>query len=201
VSIDTLITFAALVVMGLAVVAFLIARWLLGMAGDMAKVARRQFARRAVDALFVVIGFKWLQGRTQPAPRPRPPVLQGDEIYRACPLSRWQGDAAACRWCNRMLPQRAGKWCTARCRIDAEQNHIYNLARDAALTRDGHRCTWPGCAVEATYERAIETNHIELARGRHDQPGCIHHLDNLESLCGPHHDEVTAGQRAQGWAS
>lgn len=202
-SLDTLATFAVLALGAVLVVAFLLLRWAWSIGTDMARVARRQFARRAVDALFITLGFKWLQGqsRSHPAPPPRPTVLQGDQIYRACPLSRWQGDPKACRWCNRMLPQRATRWCTAQCRITAETNHIYSEARDAALQRDGHRCTRPGCGAGATFDRAVETNHIELARGRHNQPGCIHHLSNLESLCGRHHDEVTAAQRARGWAS
>jgi hypothetical protein len=156
--------------------------------------------RRAIDALLAVVLFRWLRNR-QPTPRPRPAVLTGDDIYRACPLSTWQGDPMACRWCNRLLPARATRWCAAQCRITATTNHDYRLAHDAALARDGFRCTRPGCGATATLDRAIETNHIELARGRHDQPGCIHHLENLESLCGRHHDEVTAGQRARGWAS
>jgi hypothetical protein len=167
------------------------------------KVARRTTNRlidRAVDAVLFVLLFRWLRNRP-PTTRPRPAVLTGDDVYRACPLSRWQGDPMACRWCNGMLPARADRWCNARCRIAAEQNHVYRLARDAALERDGHACTRPGCGAVATLDRAIETNHIELARGRHNQPGCIHHLANLESLCGRHHDEVTAGQRARGWVS
>jgi hypothetical protein len=167
------------------------------------KVAHRvgnRLVDRAVDAVLFVLLFRWLRNR-QPAPRPRPAVLTGDDIYLACPMSRWQGDPMACRWCNGLLPPRATRWCTAQCRIVATTNHDYRLAHDAALERDHHTCTRAGCGATASFDRAIETNHIELARGRHDQPGCIHHLSNLESLCGRHHDEVTAGQRARGWAS
>jgi len=160
----------------------------------------RRLTRRVVAALAFVVFGRWLHGRGQRRPV-RPPALEGDDIYRACPLSAWTGDPAACRWCNGLLPERATRWCTARCRIRAEQNHVYRLARDAALERDGHRCTRRRCGAGSNLDRAVETNHIVLARGRHDQPGCIHHLDNLESLCGYHHDEVTAGQRARGWAS
>jgi hypothetical protein len=168
------------------------------------KVVRRASSRlidRAVDAVLFVLLFRWLDGRKRQQARPRPAVLTGDDIYLGCPLSRWQGDPMACRWCNGLLPARATRWCAARCRITATTNHDYRLAHDAALERDRFTCTRAGCGATASFDRAIETNHIELARGRHDQPGCIHHLSNLESLCGRHHDEVTAGQRARGWAS
>lgn len=187
-----------LIAVGSAGIGCLVARSLFRYLRRASRRAVHHLERRAIDAILGVLLFRWLRN-WQPAARPRPLVLTGDDIYRACPLSRWQGDPKACRWCNRLLPQRARRWCTAQCRIVAETNHVYSEARDAALQRDGHRCT--RCGAGPTFDRAVETNHIELARGRHDQPGCIHHLDNLESLCGYHHDEVTAGQRARGWAS
>jgi 5-methylcytosine-specific restriction endonuclease McrA len=40
----------------------------------------------------------------------------------------------------------------------------------------------------------LEVNHIRAAEGAHAQVSCIHHLDNLETLCGPCHRETTAQQ-------
>ncbi len=177
-----------------------VARSLYRLARRVARRVGNRLVDRAVDAVLFVLLFRWLRNR-QPAPRPRPAALTGDDIYRACPLSAWAGDPMACRWCNRLLPHRATKWCTALCRMTAERNHIYSEARDAALERDHHRCTRLGCGREATWDRAVEVNHKQLIHGRHAEPGCWHHLDGLESLCGRHHDEVTAGQRARGWAS
>lgn len=165
------------------------------------RIVRRASARlvdRAVDAVLFVLLFRWLR---RDAGVVRPPALEGDDIYRVCLLSAWNGDPGACRWCDRPLPRRAKRYCRAQCRITARTNHEFPLARDAALERDEHTCVRPRCGAVATYERALEVNHIEMAHGRHDQPGCIHHLTNLESLCGRHHDEVTAGQRARGWTS
>lgn len=165
------------------------------------RIARRASARlvdRAVDAVLFVLLFRWLDGRKKQAPRPA--ALEGDDIYRTCTLSDWTGDPGACRWCDRPLPHRAKRFCNARCRITARTNHEFPLARDAALERDEHTCVRPGCGAVATFERALEVNHRgELALGRHNQPGCWHHLANLETLCGRHHDQETAGQRARGW--
>jgi len=43
----------------------------------------------------------------------------------------------------------------------------------------------------------LEVNHIEPAAGRHGQLSCVHHLDNLETLCLPCHKEHTAALRVQ----
>ncbi len=57
----------------------------------------------------------------------------------ACTLSRWRGDPAGCRWCD--APARPGSsWCGALCEDAYRANHWWDLAREAALARDGHRC-------------------------------------------------------------
>jgi hypothetical protein len=41
----------------------------------------------------------------------------------------------------------------------------------------------------------LEVNHIAQARGAHRELSCLHHLDNLETLCLDCHREETAAQR------
>jgi hypothetical protein len=193
-------TFLFLFALAAAFLGWFALKALAAVAKDTAREMRRQLARRAVDALLFVLLFRWLDKRK---PRPAPPAqaLPGDDVYAACPLSAWDGDPAACRWCDRPLPARAKRFCCAEHRIEALKNHEFRYARDAALERDEHTCVVEGCGGVATFERALEVDHIEQALGRHGDLSCIHHLTNLRSLCGRHHDEVTAGQRAGGWAS
>lgn len=183
-------------------VAFVVGRALLRAFWRAGKRMERHLERRLVDVVLVALGWKWLTGRrsrTERAPaRPRPPVLEGDEIYRACPLSRWTGDPVACRWCNGVLPARAARWCRPACRMAAVANHEWGAARDAALTRDGHACRWTGCGAGATHEHALEVHHIRAIHGRHAEAGCHHHLDGLVTLCHPHHLVDTERQRAAG---
>lgn len=161
----------------------------------------RQWQRHPIRSTLAVVAVV-ARLRRKPAPLPsRLPALEGDDIYRSCPLSLWEGGPWACRWCNRLLPARSTRWCSPQCRVTARANHEFGPARDAALQRDGYRCIRLGCGAMATFERALEVNHKTLIHGRHNEPGCHHHLDGLESLCGRHHDEVTAGQRARRWAS
>lgn len=56
--------------------------------------------------------------------------------------------------------------------------------RAAALERDGHRCVapWTTCGDPAT-----DVDHII--------PGNDHRLENLQSLCHPHHVEKTNAER------
>lgn len=58
----------------------------------------------------------------------------------------------------------------------------WHAARAACLERDEHACTWPGC--ESTEQ--LEADHIlELA----DHPELAFDVDNLRTLCRPHHIE------------
>jgi len=41
----------------------------------------------------------------------------------------------------------------------------------------------------------LEVNHLDPALGRHGQLSCVHHLDNLETLCLPCHKEHTSALR------
>jgi hypothetical protein len=43
----------------------------------------------------------------------------------------------------------------------------------------------------------LEVNHREPARGAHGTLSCVHHLENLETLCVACHRETTAAMRDQ----
>lgn len=85
-------------------------------------------------------------------------------------------------------------------------NHWWSVARTAAKRRDRYRCRRCGArgpkrpsanahATRKSYLAALrawrdekkvarlEVNHIDPAAGRHGQLSCVHHLENLETLC------------------
>ena len=49
-----------------------------------------------------------------------------------------------------------------------------------------------GDALHRKYQ--LEVNHKAPALGAHAEVSCIHHLDNLETLCGPCHRKTTSAQ-------
>lgn len=185
-----------LLVAGSAGVGFLVLRTGLRYARRASRRIVHHLERRAVDAVLAVVLFRWLRRPERSVPRP--PVLEGDDIYRACPLSLWASrsgcDPACCRWCGDPLPTGKPRWCTARCRRIAESNHVWPKARDAALARDGDACTRPGCAVE----KELQVHHVTAVLGAHDVDGCHHHLAGLVTLCPPHHQHETNEQRRRG---
>jgi hypothetical protein len=139
----------------------------------------RRFARRHRGAIGFITGL--FAGRSLQRRRPQP--LQGDDMWAACELSKWgrgYRDLLACRWCNEPLRGATG-FCGQQCRDVARGNHYFNEARKLRRWADGHRCT--GCGKSGTGV-TIEIDHIERAWGRHNVPSCIHHQDNLQSLCG-----------------
>jgi 5-methylcytosine-specific restriction endonuclease McrA len=104
-------------------------------------------------------------------------------------------------------------------------NHVWAVAREAALARDDHTCQRCGHrnspepqpweyrpdlwdAPEAAYERDhrawaarwrdLEVNHKVPIMGAHGRAGCHHHLSGLETLCrDPCHLAETARQRRE----
>lgn len=184
------------------VAVFVVARSLAGQLRRTGKRMEHHLERRLVDAVLIALGLSWLTGRrghrgqrSRPAP-PRPPALEGDEIYRACPLSRWQGDPAACRWCNGLLPDGRPRFCGPACTDWALDNHDFDHARAARRRMDRYQC------VRCGRREHLEVNHIVPVLGRHDVPGCWHHLAGLQTLCGGGgqscHQIETNRQRAAG---
>jgi DNA-directed RNA polymerase subunit RPC12/RpoP len=116
------------------------------------------------------------------------------------------------------LPPRRRTWCSERCSDAFWENHWWSRARVAAKRRDKYRCARCGHkpaprprrtahVSEAAYrtatrswraaraENRIEVNHRSPARGAHTTLSCIHHLDNLETLCVACHRIFTAAMR------
>jgi hypothetical protein len=115
--------------------------------------------------------------------------------------------------CNGELPSpRHQRWCSRECSDAFWRNHLWAMARGAALMRDNHRCVrCKRTEGEGHYGRRglplrIQVHHITPLhtirhtvethwwkvgeRVRHSDSGCWHHLDGLEVLCDDHHIEA-----------
>ncbi|MHB8146621.1 MAG: hypothetical protein ACYDGM_05075 [Vulcanimicrobiaceae bacterium] len=131
-------------------------------------------------------------------------MTKSSVLLAACSLAARV--AGGCAWCGTPLPARRRTWCSDRCGDAFWKNHWWSLARRAAKRRDKYRCTKCGHALpkrpartafrtEAAYKNAmsawraarktgrLEVNHIVAAHGRHAQISCVHHVENLETLC------------------
>ena len=110
-----------------------------------------------------------------------------------------------CAWCGGKLPlTKAGNipkgrvFCKRACSDLFSMNHNWGWARRAAIRRDKGRCVTCGVAQNAPDWAKLEVNHIHSLADQGIKGyafGCHHHLDNLETLCRPHHVEVTTAQR------
>lgn len=141
-----------------------------------------------------------------------------DALLAVCSLAPPFADGA-CMWCAAELPAGRRSWCSDRCGELFWMNHWWSVARSAAKRRDRYRCRRcgsrgpkrPTAAAHRTrnaYLKALrawraekkvarlEVNHIDPCGGKHGQLSCVHHLDNLETLCLPCHKEHTAALRA-----
>lgn len=71
--------------------------------------------------------------------------------------------------------------------------HVFAVTRLLALQRDGSACVRCGSRLD------LEVNHVTpLAGASHGAANCLHGLENLETLCRPHHIEATRQQRRYG---
>jgi hypothetical protein len=120
----------------------------------------------------------------------------------ACALSPWSGRDLACQWCDADLTDggRRKTWCSDKCRLMWERNHVWSKARSAARRRGKYQCG--RCGAHKT-ETGIEVNHIHPVAAHADathgrQPSCAHHQSNLEVLCHACHVVETSRQRKQG---
>jgi 5-methylcytosine-specific restriction endonuclease McrA len=111
-----------------------------------------------------------------------------------CSLSIWVGKENHCQWCNSEIPSssRRSVWCSSKCSKLWEKNHVWRFARAAARRRDKYACI--ECGLSRKDGNKIEVNHINPLVGRGYHYGCVHHLDNLETLCLVHHREKTNRQ-------
>lgn len=158
----------------------------------------RRRLRRGLGALLAV--WLWRQALEawkgwRAANRPRPAVLRGDDVYRACPLSRWRAsgcDPAACRWCGARLLANRRQFCGPQCTDEALDNHHFNRARSVARRRDRYLCRQCGSSSR------LQVHHVTAVLGRHGDVGCFHHLDGLVTLCESCHQGETNRQRRSG---
>lgn len=143
-------------------------------------------------------------------------MTKSASLLAACALA--QGRPSGCAWCGADLPPRRRAWCSDRCNTAFWNNHWWSQARHAAKVRDRYRCRRCGHAppkrptrsrfpVETAYKAAmrdwrggrtanrLEVNHRVPALGAHTRLSCLHHLENLETLCVDCHKGETAATR------
>lgn len=103
------------------------------------------------------------------------------------------GDLAdgRCAWCGGLLPPRRSRWCSDACSRAWAANHVWSIARRAALYRAGERCEVCGDPED------LEVHHDPPVGRRGYGQGCQHHQANLHVLCLLHHREAEAALRAQ----
>lgn len=112
-----------------------------------------------------------------------------DTMMKQCELSKFKGNRRRCRWCNRLLTGKQKRWCSQECSGTAAGEHWFSWSRKYVRLRDGQRCTTCGS------RKQLEVNHIIQANGTHSKASCLHHTDNLETLCKKCHSEITRKQR------
>jgi len=109
--------------------------------------------------------------------------------------------------CGKPLTGRQTRWCSRKCTRVFLVNHQWTPAQLAALKRDGYTCRHCGFCPGKQPDRigrmiwrrrhhGMEVNHIAPLNGRGYRIGCVHHQENLETLCHSCHLEVTMRQRA-----
>ena len=128
---------------------------------------------------------------------------RSEVLLANCPQARPSPNG--CGWCGTALPPRRQRWCAAACADDFWRNHWWTMARRAAKRRDRYRCVRCGHKPRARPKDAsalrewraarpgdrLEVNHRVPCVGRHASLSCSHHLENLETLCVPCHQEHT----------
>lgn len=84
-------------------------------------------------------------------------MSRDDRFVLACELSRWEGHAGRCRWCNGELTGRQQRWCGQACVTGYGENHWWGDARKAAVRRDKRclRCGTSRARVEVWWQEAF----------------------------------------------
>ena len=82
-----------------------------------------------------------------------------------------------CAVCERELTGRRTRYCSEDCFTWWYQNHWWAAAREARMRTDDRLCVRCGAPAE-------EVDHITERKGTPmHPPTCLHHQDNLRSLC------------------
>lgn len=114
-----------------------------------------------------------------------------DKLMKECVLSAYTGKRTQCRWCNTPLTGRQRRWCSPACADSAAAQHWFSWSRLYVRDiRDKH-------CLKCGNKNNLEVNHIKPANGTHHQSTCLHHTDNLETLCKECHRKITNTQRRQ----
>jgi len=122
------------------------------------------------------------------------PESLADQLMSECSLSNWDGSDGCCRWCGEdITSSKRWRWCSNKCRLAFERNHIWKKARSAAKRSAKYRCTVDGCDIGG--RGALDVHHLNPRNGRGYGPGCHAHQDNLAVLCKDHHKAETARER------
>lgn len=111
-----------------------------------------------------------------------------------CSLAHGDHADGLCAWDGQPLPPLRRRWCSDACEYAWRANHVWAVARTAALRRDGHRCTVCRDGEE------LEVHHDPPAPRRRSGTyahGCHHHQSRLVTLCWLHHQEAHAIMRAE----
>ena len=114
-------------------------------------------------------------------------------LRKKCKLTLWNGEPNVCQVCNSVIIDGRRKvYCSAKCSKWFEANHVWRRARTAARRRDKYSCTVCGVHKNVT---PIDVDHREPINGmNYNIPSCMHHQDNLQTLCKVHHKEKTADE-------
>jgi hypothetical protein len=115
-----------------------------------------------------------------------------DAYVKRCTASQWKGTKGRCRWCNDPIGLRRRRWCSDKCNDLYRDNHWWHNAKKRARRRDKYRCV--KCGATKKDGTRLEVNHIVPILGRHDESGCHHHIDGLETVCRPCHLIITKEQ-------
>jgi 5-methylcytosine-specific restriction endonuclease McrA len=124
-------------------------------------------------------------------------LSKSEQLRAACQITRWSGQPGACQNCAVKLPEgsRRTVWCSDKCRLTYERQHVWNRARLAARRHANHTCARCGARGE---DINLEVNHKVPLVGRGYGESCRHHATNLEVLCHACHVKETNRQRAAG---
>lgn len=110
---------------------------------------------------------------------------------KGCDNSYGDNDQGRCTQCGEALPPLRRRWCSEHCERIWQANHVWPIARAAALARTGGTC-----------ELCRDPEDVEV---HHDPPvgkhgyghGCSHHQEKLHPLCVDHHHEAHRALRAK----
>lgn len=108
-----------------------------------------------------------------------------------CTITAWSGADGKCQVCNSEISdKRRTVFCSKKCSLWWERNHVWRKARIATRRRDNYSCIICNSHKDIT---PIEVDHIIPVNGvSYNTPSCLHHQDNLQTLCKKHHNDKTS---------